>query len=222
MLKTLTQGPNAVLFDLDGTLLDTARDLGNALNHVLTQCDLAMVKYDQYRNIASDGAKGLLELGFAEKLKDYNFSILRQELLDYYQKNICVDTCYFEGIETLLKELDTLNIPWGIVTNKPEFLTLELVSFFPQLRDCQVVISGDSLAERKPHPLPLLEAEKRLKLANPNTWYLGDAERDIQAANAANMTSVAALYGYIDKSINVDSWQANIKIENPTDILAYL
>ena len=213
--------PNAILFDLDGTLLDTARDLGNALNQILSTLNRPTVAYEVYRNIASDGAKGMLELGFGEDLKNYDFANLRQQFLDYYENNICVDTDYFVGVENLLLALNRNNIPWGIVTNKPEFLTLQLVTSFPLLQNCAVIISGDTLNERKPHPLPLLHAQEKLALESPNTWYVGDAERDIQAANAANMVSVIAEYGYILDIQQTNNWNAHLSIHNPIDLLAY-
>lgn len=213
---------NAILFDLDGTLLDTARDLGNALNQILSTLGRPAVAHDTYRNIASDGAKGMLELGFGEDLKNFDLANLRQQFLDYYENNISVDTDYFNGIESLLLTLNEKNIPWGIVTNKPEFLTLQLVKSFPLLENCAVIISGDTLSKRKPHPLPLLHAEKKLRLASPNTWYIGDAERDIQAANAANMTSVIAQYGYISGKQQTNEWNADLCIQSPDDLLAYI
>mgnify|MGYP000482804557 CR=1 FL=1 len=214
--------PNAILFDLDGTLLDTAKDLGNALNQILSSLGRPIIAHNAYRNIASDGAKGMLELGFGEDLKNYNFDELRQQFLDYYENNICVDTEYFVGVEDLLLTLNQNNIPWGIVTNKPEFLTLRLVTSFPLLENCAVIISGDTLSERKPHPLPLLYAEDKLALSSPNTWYIGDAQRDIQSANAANMVSVIAQYGYISDIRQTDEWNADLSIHNASDLLAYL
>jgi 2-phosphoglycolate phosphatase len=213
--------PNAILFDLDGTLLDTARDLGNALNQILSGLERPTVAYEVYRNIASDGAKGMLELGFKEDLKEYDFATLRQQFLDYYENNICVDTAYFVGVEDLLLALNQKNIPWGIVTNKPEFLTLQLVTSFPLLQNCGVIISGDTLNKRKPHPLPLLHAEEKLALTSPNTWYIGDAERDIQAANSANMHSVIAQYGYISDIQQTKSWNADLSIHSPSELLDY-
>ncbi|AGH44635.1 HAD family hydrolase [Paraglaciecola psychrophila] len=213
--------PNAILFDLDGTLLDTARDLGNALNQILKKLERPTIDYEVYRNIASDGAKGMLELGLGGDLKNYDFAVLRQQFLDFYETNICVDTDYFLGIESLLLTLNQKNIPWGIVTNKPEFLTLQLVTAFPLLQNCGVIISGDTLSERKPHPLPLLHAEEKLALDSPNTWYIGDAERDIQAANAANMHSVIAQYGYISDIKQTSSWNADLSIRTPSELLDY-
>lgn len=214
--------PDAILFDLDGTLLDTAKDLGNALNHVLSTVGRPTLVYETYRNIASDGAKGLLELGFGDDLKDFDFARLRQQFLDYYETNISVDTEYFVGVENLLLALNQANIPWGIVTNKPEFLTLQLITSFPLLQNCAVIVSGDTVSERKPHPLPLLYAEEKLALASPNTWYIGDAERDIQASNAANMVSVIARYGYISDLQQTSRWNADMSIDKPNDLLAYL
>jgi 2-phosphoglycolate phosphatase len=214
--------PDAILFDLDGTLLDTAKDLGNALNHILIELGRPTVDYVVYRNIASDGAKGMLELGFGQDLKSLDFASLRQQFLDYYENNICVDTEYFVGIESLLLALNKNNVPWGIVTNKPEFLTLQLVTSFPLLQNCAVIISGDTLSERKPHPLPLLHAQEKLTMTSPNTWYVGDAERDIQAANAANMISVIAQYGYITDMQQTTKWNADLSIDDPRDLLAYI
>ncbi|MEP1445808.1 MAG: HAD-IA family hydrolase [Paraglaciecola sp.] len=213
--------PNAMLFDLDGTLLDTAKDLGNALNQILTSLGRATVDHQTYRNIASDGAKGMLELGFGDDLKHFEFDILRQQFLDYYENNICIDTDYFEGVEQLLLALNKKHIPWGIVTNKPAFLTTQLITSFPLLQNCAVVISGDTLSERKPHPLPLLYAEQKLALDSPNTWYIGDAQRDIQSANAANMISVIAEYGYISDLNVTDEWDADLSIHTATDLLTY-
>jgi len=113
-----------VLFDLDGTLLDTANDLGEALNYVLKSKGLKTVDREIYRPVASDGSKGLLELGFGDRLCEFDFEQLRVAFLDYYQENIAIHTCLYPGIEDLLSSLDDLNIPWGIVTNKPEYLAL--------------------------------------------------------------------------------------------------
>ncbi|MFT2091152.1 HAD family hydrolase [Paraglaciecola sp. 2405UD69-4] len=214
--------PNALLFDLDGTLLETAKDLGNALNHVLQTMQRPLVSYEQYRNIASNGAKGMLELGFGEELDSLNFDDLRAQFLTHYETNICVDTVFFEGIEPLLNELNKQDIPWGIVTNKPEFLTQKLVQHFPLLNECKVIISGDSLPERKPHPRPLLHAQEQLDIQSPTTWYVGDAQRDIQAAQAANMTSVVAEYGYLPSIQESQTWSADIHISHPLDLLTFI
>lgn len=214
--------PQALLFDLDGTLLDTARDLGNALNHVLAIHDQPPCDYAIYRNIASDGSKGLLEIGFGALLQDYNFAQLRQQFLDYYYQAICVDTKMFCGVEELIQGLDSANIPWGIVTNKPGWLTAKLLPYFNAFENCQVVISGDTFTQRKPHPLPLLGAAESLNILPDKIWYVGDAKRDIDAAKAANMPSVLASYGYIDTTHQAHLWAADLQVAHPATLLNYI
>ena len=213
--------PEAILFDLDGTLLDTARDLGNALNHLLEQQGRPTCTYEQFRPIASHGAKGLLELGFGDLLNAENFAELRKVFLEFYNQNICVDTCLFEGVSTLLNELDNQRMPWGIVTNKPGGLTRSLLPNFEELATCGVMVSGDCLEKRKPDPEPLLHAADQLGIDPDRIWYVGDAERDIEAANAAGMISVIADYGYISESDKPDQWQADLRI-NKADHLVKL
>lgn len=211
--------PSGLLFDLDGTLLDTARDLGNALNFVLDKHALPLCTYEQYRAVASHGSNGLLNLGFGELLVEYDLNILRKELLDYYYANICVDTIPFDGVDELIDEMNKASLPWGIVTNKPGWLTDSLIPNFEQFNSCKILLSGDSLEQRKPHPEPLLHAANALNKAAEDLWYIGDAERDIQAANAANMTSVLADYGYIAKSDDPDSWSADISIKHASALI---
>jgi N-acetyl-D-muramate 6-phosphate phosphatase len=216
------QYPQAILFDLDGTLLDTARDLGNALNAVLRDKKLPEIHYDEYRPIASNGAKGMLELGFGDLLVDYDFEQLRQQFLKHYQQNICADTIAFDGVDVLIEQLILMNIPWGVVTNKPATLTNELLAKFKLFEHCQVVVSGDTLAERKPHPAPLLHAADIISIKPEQIWYVGDAERDIQAAKAAGMTSVLAEYGYIEAEDNTADWQADFSISHASELLTHL
>jgi 2-phosphoglycolate phosphatase len=216
------QYPQAILFDLDGTLLDTARDLGNALNAVLRDKKLTEIHYAQYRPIASNGAKGMLELGFGDVLLDYDFELLRQQFLEHYQQNICVDTIAFEGVDSLLEHLLVNHIPWGVVTNKPANLTAELLSKFKLFEHCQVVVSGDTLAQRKPHPAPLLHAAELINIKPKQIWYVGDAQRDIQAAKAAGMVSVLAEYGYIETQDNTADWQADFSISHASELLTHL
>jgi phosphoglycolate phosphatase len=221
MLNMLDK-PKGVLFDLDGTLLDTARDLGNALNWVLHQHKMPSCAFSVYRNIASDGSQGLLEIGFGDRLADFDVEALRALFLERYEQEICVDTVSFDGIRELLARLDKDNIPWGIVTNKPQWLTELLLPHFDEFARCQVVISGDSLEKRKPHPLPLLHAANAMNIAPADCWYIGDAKRDIDAAKAANMFSVVANYGYIGPEHRSDSWNADLYIDQPQAILAHL
>ena len=214
--------PSAILFDLDGTLLDTAKDLGNALNQVLRSKNQPECSFSSYRNIASDGAKGLLELGFGDELKEFDFAELRQQFLDFYQQNICVDTTLFSGVQYLLENLNQAKIPWGIVTNKPGWLTDLLLPNFAIFKHSQIVISCDTLPQRKPHPLPLIHAAKHLNVDPTFTWYVGDAERDIEAANAAKMYSVLARYGYIDPQHPTATWKADLEIVNAESLLEHI
>ncbi|GAA0852400.1 HAD-IA family hydrolase [Aliiglaciecola litoralis] len=211
---------DGVLFDLDGTLLDTAPDLGNALNHVLRQHGVNECSYDLYRPVASNGAKGLLELGFGDQFQHINYDTARQSLLDYYHLNICTDTQPFDGVADYLAKLNSASIPWGIVTNKPGWLTDKLLQHFPIMSKCQCVVSGDTYENSKPHPQPLLEAAKALNLSPENTLYVGDAKRDIQAAHAANMRSVAALYGYLTHPQEAQDWQAEYAIQHISELSA--
>ena len=200
----------AILFDLDGTLLDTANDLGAALNYVLSKYNMAEVSKEVFRPIASDGAKGLLQLGFGEQLVHHDYETLRSEFLHYYQKNIAVQTCFYPGIEKLLTSLIDNNIPWGVVTNKPIGLTLDLLPHFSIFSHCHSVIGGDSLKEKKPHPAPLLHACKEMNVDASRCIYVGDAIRDIEAGNAAKMYTVIAQWGYILNKNSCQNWQADL------------
>lgn len=214
--------PDAILFDLDGTLLDTARDLGNALNFVLREHGLPEKHYSDYRPVASHGSQGLLELGFGDALDNYDVEILRTRLLDYYFEHICTDTVPFDGIEALIACMDARSLPWGIVTNKPGWLTNALVPEFKAFEHCGVTVSGDTLKTRKPHPEPLLHAAKHLGVAAQKVWYVGDAERDIQSANRAGMLSIVAEYGYIDGSEDPGEWHADLHVAHADDLLSLL
>lgn len=210
---------NAVLFDLDGTILDTANDLGAALNYVLTKFEMPLISEEAFRPIASDGAKGLLTLGFGEQLANHNFEALRTLFLNYYEDNIATHTCLYPGIAELIQYLDNHNIVWGIVTNKPEGLTHKLLPYFPELNNTQAVIGGDSLSERKPHPLPLTHALSLIKANNQECLYVGDAPRDIEAGNAANMPTVIAGWGYISDLNVCRTWQADHFTLTPLEII---
>ena len=214
--------PKGILFDLDGTLLDTARDLGNALNWVLSCHQQPTCEYEVYRDIASDGSQGLLEIGFGQRLAQFDLDTLKAQFLARYEQQICIDTVSFDGVTTLIDGLNSANIPWGIVTNKPQWLTELLLPHFTEFDACKVVVSGDTLAKRKPHPLPLTYAADVIDIAPEHIWYIGDAKRDIDAAKAANMTSVVANYGYIGPEHQASSWNADLYIDQPQTILQHL
>lgn len=213
---------HAVLFDLDGTLLDTADDLGNALNYVLKLKGLPTCTSEVYRCAASHGSKGLLELGFGDQMSNHDFEELKAIFLDHYESNICEATSLFPETEELLQKLNEQNIPWGVVTNKPGFLTDQLLPSFDIFKHSKINVSGDTLEKRKPHPEPLLHAANVISVEPRNVLYVGDAERDISAANAANMTSVIADYGYISENDTPENWQANLRINSALELLKHL
>ncbi|EWH07207.1 haloacid dehalogenase [Pseudoalteromonas lipolytica SCSIO 04301] len=208
---------DAFIFDLDGTLLDTADDLGGALNRVLADANIAPVDKSIYRPAASNGANALLEVGFGDKWPDVEQLALRQQLLDYYAEDIAIHSKCFNGIEQLLASLEQNSIKWGIMTNKPGFLTEPLVQAIPSLANAMAVVSGDTLAVAKPSPEPLIHTANMLDVDPTRCLYIGDAERDIQAAKAANMYSATALWGYIPSVDTALSWGADFNWQTPTD-----
>lgn len=212
----------AVLFDLDGTILDTAVDLGGALNHVLRHFGFPEKTETEYRNQASNGALGLLTLGFGDKLENYDMAELRAMFLAYYEHNIAVKTTFYEGFEQLLVSLNDMNIPWGIVTNKPEYLTLKLLPHYKLFESCGVVVGGDTLPQRKPDPAPLIFAADKLNVAPSDCLYVGDAPRDIEAGNACNMKTIIAEWGYIDDLDCTKNWQADFSTKTPQEILQFI
>jgi phosphoglycolate phosphatase len=219
---TIESKISGVLFDLDGTLLDTANDLGEALNYVLKKHGLAEVSRECYRPIASDGALGLLTLGFGDALKNFNYEELRAEFLAYYEENIALHTCLYPQVAELLATLNERKIPWGIVTNKPEGLTRKLLPHYSEFKQCLSIIGGDTLVNRKPHPEPILVACQQIAVASEHCLYVGDALRDIEAGNNAQSTTVIAKWGYILANEDCTSWQADHHAETPLDILSFI
>lgn len=213
---------HAVLFDLDGTILDTADDLGHALNHVLRSYDLPEISATEYRPVASHGSRGMLNLGFGDLIGKFDFETLKQEFLDYYLNNICQDTCYMPDAEQALMTLNELGIPWGIATNKPEFLTTSLVTHFPLLQYCGVVVSGDTLPKAKPDPGLLNWAMGRLNVLPQHTLYVGDAERDIEAGRSAFMRTAVILNGYIREEDKPLDWGADIVLNDLSNLTDHL
>ena len=203
-------GFDAVLFDLDGTLLDTAPDLGAAVNHVLTSCNMAPLSDEIIRRTASDGALGLLRAGFGdEELARRDAQGLRQQLLDYYASHLYIGTRPYPGMVEFIGWLNGQGIRWGIVTNKPAFLTEPLMALVTELPGCGVIVSADTLPVRKPHPDPLYYACNKLDVLPGRALYVGDHERDIEAGRAAGMQTVIAGWGYIDPAMALESWQAD-------------
>jgi 2-phosphoglycolate phosphatase len=211
----------AVLFDLDGTLIDTAPDMGGALNNLLVEENLAPIPLDIIRPLVSQGALVLTRLGFSEHVAECQIEPLRLRYLDHYRAIVANDSILFDCFEKVLAKLEDQGIPWGIVTNKPEWLTTPLLDQLALSHRAAVVICGDTLEQRKPHPLPLIVAAETIGIACENCIYIGDDKRDIDAGRAANMKTLIAAYGYINGETNLDEWQAGGIIEHPLDLLSH-
>lgn len=211
----------AVLFDLDGTLLDTAPDLIRVLNQVRVEQGREPLPWELVRTQVSHGSSGLIRLGFPDLAGD-PLEKLRLRLLDLYAMQLAVGTQLFEGCQAVLDELAARGMPWGIVTNKPGFLTAPLLQALGLDRVAGCVVSGDTLPERKPHPAPLLLAASQLALQPAQCLYVGDAERDVQAARAAGMPVLVARYGYLGPDDDPDAWRPDAHIESPLGIIDWL
>jgi phosphoglycolate phosphatase len=212
--------PRAVLFDLDGTLADTAPDLAGAVNRLLVQRGLQAKPYHLLRPFASHGARGLIGAGFGLKPEDHGYEDLRIAFLQDYEANLARDSRLFDGVDTLLNHLQSKGLAWGIVTNKAARYTEALV---PQigLQSAGCVVSGDSTPHAKPHPAPLLEAARRLGVEAQHCWYVGDDLRDIQAGQAAGMQTVAATWGYCADT-EPQSWGADALAATPIQLIDLL
>lgn len=212
---------DAVLFDLDGTLLDTAPDMAAALNSLRVEENEPPIPFADIRGHVSHGGAALVRLGFPEA-RDDEFERLRMRLLKLYRQDMPRETRLFEGLESVLDELERTHVPWGVVTNKPGWLTEPLLAALDLASRAGCVVSGDTLSERKPHPLPLLHAARLMGLEPLRCLYVGDAERDMRAARAAGMRTLIARYGYLGASDRPQDWQADGMVDRPADILAWM
>ncbi|MBA2654667.1 MAG: HAD-IA family hydrolase [Gammaproteobacteria bacterium] len=211
-----------VLFDLDGTLLDTAPDLAYALNKLLEQEGLSPVSYEKVREVASDGSRALLALGMQVNEEHPQFDNFKNIFLKYYQQHISVSTTLFPGMDIVLNHLDEQGIAWGVVTNKPSQLTQVLMSDLELTDRCACIIGADAALRPKPHPDSLLLACEKTQSLPSECVYIGDAERDIEAAKYAGMRSIAALYGYLRNDCSPEYWHADYYIDHPKDIVCWL
>jgi len=212
----------AVLFDLDGTLADTAPDLGHALNLQRERHGLPPLPQEIIRPYASHGTVGLFDIGFGLTPQDERFAPMREEYLALYTANLCLHTTLFPGMAELLAALETRNIAWGVVTNKPARFTIPLLELLGLTQRAASIISGDTCAHPKPHPEPLLRAAREIGVAPQSCLYVGDAERDIEAARAAGMSALIADYGYLSAEDRPETWGADGRIDTPLGILAFL
>ena len=211
-----------VLFDLDGTLADTAPDLAYALNTLLVEHGKPALPYPSIRPVASHGAAGLIELGFGVARDTPRFAPLRERFIAIYRAHLTRETRLFPGIAVLLEQLTARGLNWGIVTNKPAFLTEPLIDQLGLRDDVACVVSGDTTANRKPHPEPMQHASKLAGSKPEECLYVGDAQRDIEAGNAAGMKTLVALFGYIGAEDDPNTWGASGLIQSPQDILTWL
>lgn len=210
-----------VLFDLDGTLLDTAHDMMNALNALRAELQLDPLPYEKVRCQVSHGANALVRLSFGE-LSATEHEVMRQRLLDIYRKQLAKHTSLFEGGDEMLRDLERRGLRWGIVTNKPGWLTDPLLVEVGLHTRAKAVVSGDTLPHRKPHPLPLLHAAEAMGIPPAECVYVGDAERDMQAAQAAGMYAVVAGYGYLGDDDRAEGWFSHGWLDTPLELLEWL
>lgn len=211
----------AVLFDLDGTLLDTAPDLVASLNHVRESEGLPGVAVEAYRKFASQGAVGLIRAGLAAGAAELE-EARQVRFLEHYARNICVGTRPFDGVERLLERLETAAIPWVIVTNKPEYLTLPLLDRLGWSRRPAGVVCGDTISQRKPHPAPLLLACQMGGVDPGHAVMVGDDARDLEAADAAGIPAVLAAYGYGAGAVLEAGIRVGPVVQEPAELLELL
>ena len=211
-----------VLFDLDGTLVDTAPDLAYALNQTLISHGREPLPFEMIRPRVSLGGVALVKLGFNLDESDPGFISLRNEFLALYRDNLSHHSRLFPGMEQVLLRLEQMQACWGIVTNKPAWLTNPLMQALHLDTRTACIVSGDTLEQRKPHPAPLLHACKLLQCEPGETLYVGDARRDIEAGANAGVTTLIAAYGYIDTTENPQNWGADGAIDRPEEILPWV
>jgi phosphoglycolate phosphatase len=211
-----------VLFDLDGTLVDTAHDLGYALNLQRQKHGLAELAHEIIRPFASHGSKGLLSIGFNLTPDDADFITMRDEYLELYDQVLTRSPLLFDGVAALLEQLESQGLFWGIVTNKPRRFTMPLLESINLVKRAACVVCGDDAKEPKPNPATLLLACEQAKIKQHDCWYVGDAERDIQAGNAAGMKTAVAMYGYLDSTDTPAIWGADALINHPAELLNLL
>ncbi len=211
----------AVLFDLDGTLADTAPDLSYALNRMRAARGLPELPVAATRPYTSHGARGLLGVGLDVAPGHPEYVALRKEFLDIYAGNLCRETRLFPGMDELLVELERRAVLWGVVTNKAERYTLPLLELLAVRSRAACIIGGDTTGKLKPDPAPLLAASARIGIAPRDCIYLGDDRRDMEAGRAAGMTVVAARFGYLNGS-EPETWAADGIIDEPLELLQYL
>lgn len=212
----------AILFDLDGTLIDSAPDLGAAADKMRTDRGLPSLPLMHYRPMAGAGARGMLGVAFGMTPEHPDFLAYREEFFVNYENAMTERTVIFDGVPEMIAALVQAGLPWGVVTNKSSRFTDPLTAAMPLFSTASAIVSGDTTPHAKPHPEPLFEAARRLGLDPCRCLYVGDDERDIVAGLAAGMGTVAATYGYLGQQADVSRWNAHLHIDAPTGLLKYL
>jgi phosphoglycolate phosphatase len=212
----------AVLFDLDGTLIDSAPDLGAAADQMRIARGLPSIPLSDYRPLAGAGARGMLGVAFGMTPDHPDFPAMREEFFRNYEQRMLQHTLAFDGVPELIDALVQRGLAWGVVTNKSMRFTGPLSQQMPLFASARTVVGGDSTPHAKPHPAPLLEAARQLGLASAACLYVGDDERDIVAGRAAGMPTVAATYGYLGSKSDWQAWAADGQIDSPLGLLALL
>ena len=222
MSRLLLEGIKAVLFDLDGTLIDSAPDLGAAANKMRIDRGLSSFPLINYRHMAGAGARGLIGVALGLSPEHPDFAALKEEFLLNYEACMTERTYAFEGVEELIRQIDRAGLKWGVVTNKAERFALPLTRAMPLFATAATVVCGDTTPHPKPHPAPLLEAAQRMGVDPVHCVYVGDDERDIVAGHAAGMWTVAAHYGYLGQGVPASDWGAHADIHSPLALLKIL
>ena len=211
-----------ILFDLDGTLVDTAHDLAYALNLQRERHGRAVLPLGVIRPFASHGSRGLLSVGFDLTPEHENYETMREEYLALYDQVLTRKPILFEGVAELLATLDEKTVPWGVVTNKPRRFTQPLLENIGLLERAACVVSGDDAPRPKPYPDTLFLACEQASVDPQRCWYVGDAERDIQAGKAAGMQTVVAMYGYLSAEDRPQEWGADSFVNSPLELLEFI
>jgi phosphoglycolate phosphatase len=212
----------AVLFDLDGTLIDSAPDLGAAADKMRIDRGLESLPLSLYRPMAGAGARGMIAVAFGLTPEDAQFDSLKEEFFANYEVRLVEQTYVFEGVAELIDSICQGGLKWGVVTNKSARFTIPLTRAMPLFNTARTIISGDTMPHAKPHPAPLLEAARQLELPPEFCMYVGDDERDIVAGRAAGMPTVAAAYGYLGAVTDTTHWKADFTISTPRALLNLL
>jgi N-acetyl-D-muramate 6-phosphate phosphatase len=221
MKKSTLVLPQAIFFDLDGTLIDSAPDLAAAADKLRTDRGLPSIAYEHYRPLAGAGARGMLAIAFDMKPDHADYEAFREEFYINYETSLTAKTIVFNGVSQLLTSMRSKSMPWGIVTNKSRRFTDPLVVQMPLLHGAAAVISGDTTPHTKPHPEPVLAAARIAGIDPTKCWYVGDDRRDIESGRAAGMSTIAANWGYLGEHA-IHEWGADAIAEQPVDLLHLL